>query len=808
MITKLSRMSLILVAVFSVFSLYSQENLKYQTPPAEILELASFERAPSVLTDSKNENFIFTYRSTYKSLDELNQPEMRLAGLRINPVLNISSTVTYINNIKIRRIDEISETQLSGLPNEPKISNLQFSPDERYLLFTHTSNTGVELWIADISNRVAKKIFDRNLNANMGTPFTWSRDGNYVIARVLPNNRATLIDETKNIPQGPIVSVSDGRVSQNRTYQDLLKNKNDESNFETIALSELWKINISDGASELFLPSAIYVGETFSPDGEFIMISTIQRPYSYIVPLSRFPQNTKVYTKSGALVKEVNSVPLIEIQPKGFSSTRTGKRSMDWRADKPATLVYVEALDGGDQSVQVEYRDALFSWDAPFTSEPKLLVKVPQRYAGVIWGDDKTAILRDMWYDTRMTSTYLFSPSSDITEPKLISKRNRQDIYSDPGNFETRKNIYGRYVLAIENGNLILTGPGYSKEGQFPFIDELNLKTLKTKRVYQSTYTDKKEDIVSITDYKKGLMLVRIQSKTEYPNYYTRNFRKKSDPVKLTDFANPFKKLEGVQKEVIKYRRSDGVMLSGTLYLPADYDKKSGKRLPLLIWAYPEEFKDASSASQSTHNPNEFTFPSYGSFVYWAVRGYAVLDDASFPIIGEGSSEPNDTFIQQLVANAKAAIDAVDSLGYIDRTRVGVGGHSYGAFMTANLLTHTNLFAVGIARSGAYNRTLTPFGFQNEQRNYWDVPEVYNTMSPFMNASLMKTPMLLVHGEADNNPGTFTLQTERYFQALKGLGAPVRMVILPKESHGYAAKENILHLLWEQDRFFEKYLKK
>ena len=453
-------MSLILVAVFSVFSLYSQENLKYQTPPAEILELASFERAPSVLTDSKNENFIFTYRSTYKSLDELNQPEMRLAGLRINPVLNISSTVTYINNIKIRRIDEISETQLSGLPNEPKISNLQFSPDERYLLFTHTSNTGVELWIADISNRVAKKIFDRNLNANMGTPFTWSRDGNYVIARVLPNNRATLIDETKNIPQGPIVSVSDGRVSQNRTYQDLLKNKNDESNFETIALSELWKINISDGASELFLPSAIYAGETFSPDGEFIMISTIQRPYSYIVPLSRFPQNTKVYTKSGALVKEVNSVPLIEIQPKGFSSTRTGKRSMDWRADKPATLVYVEALDGGDQSVQVEYRDALFSWDAPFTSEPKLLVKVPQRYAGVIWGDDKTAILRDMWYDTRMTSTYLFSPSSDITEPKLISKRNRQDIYSDPGNFETRKNIYGRYVLAIENGNLILTGPG------------------------------------------------------------------------------------------------------------------------------------------------------------------------------------------------------------------------------------------------------------------------------------------------------------------------------------------------------------
>nr|MBP9978491.1 S9 family peptidase [Bacteroidales bacterium] len=273
-------------------------------------------------------------------------------------------------------------------------------------------------------------------------------------------------------------------------------------------------------------------------------------------------------------------------------------------------------------------------------------------------------------------------------------------------------------------------------------------------------------------------------------------------------FSNPFKKLEKVHKEVIKYQRADGVMLSGTLYLPEGYDKSSGKKLPLLIWAYPEEFKDAASASQSTHNPNEFTAPSYGSFVYWVVRGYAVLDDASFPIIGEGDAEPNDTFIEQLVANAKAAIDAVDALGYIDRTKVGVGGHSYGAFMTANLLTHSNLFAVGIARSGAYNRTLTPFGFQNEQRNYWDAPAVYNTMSPFMNASRMKTPMLLVHGEADNNPGTFTLQTERYFQALKGLGAPVRMVILPKESHGYASKQNILHLLWEQDQFFEKYLKR
>jgi dipeptidyl aminopeptidase/acylaminoacyl peptidase len=401
----------------------------------------------------------------------------------------------------------------------------------------------------------------------------------------------------------------------------------------------------------------------------------------------------------------------------------------------------------------------------------------------------------------------LINPSIFNENPKIIYDRNSQDIYSDPGNFETKKNQFNRYVLAIENNNAYLIGDGFTKNGQFPFIDEFNLKNLKNKRLYTSTYKDKKEDLLSIEDFKKGDVLVQIQSKNDYPNYYFRNIKSKNKITQITDFKNPFESIKNVYKEVIKYKRKDGVDLSGTLYLPVGYDRTKKEKLPLLIWAYPAEYKDKSSAGQSNQNPNEFTFPNYGSFVYWVTSGYAVLDDASFPIIGEGTTEPNDTFIKQLVENAEAAIDAVDNLGYINRKKVAIGGHSYGAFMTANLLTHSNLFACGIARSGAYNRTLTPFGFQSEQRNYWDVPEVYNGMSPFMNADKMKTPLLLTHGEADNNPGTFTLQTERYFQALKNLGAPVRMVILPKESHGYVAKESILHLLWEQDQFLEKYLK-
>ncbi len=785
---------------------FAQENLTYQKPSAEILALADYERAPSVSMDSKKEYMLLSYRNTYKTLEDLSQEEMRLGGLRINPITNISSTVTYINNLKIRKIKDKVEMQVSGLPKNALITNVSWSPNEQKIAFTNTTLTGVELWIIDVVSASAKKITTDNLNANLGSPYNWMKDNETLLVKILPKNRPALIDSEKDLPKGPTVSVSDGSKSQNRTYQDLLKNKTDEANFDALVTSELYKISISGNAT-LFKSAAIYAGESFSPDGNYLMLTTIQKPYSYIVPLSRFPQKSVVYDLNGKEIKLVNEVPLTEIMPKGFSSVRTGRRNMNWRADQPATLYFVEALDGGDQAKQAEFRDEVFVWEAPFSSNPTSLIKTKQRYAGIMWANEKIAIVADSWYDTRNTKAYLFNPSNLTIAPKIIEDRNSQDIYSDPGNFEMIKNKFGRYVIAVENNKGYLMGAGFTKDGQFPFIDEYDFTTLQKKRLYTSKMKDKKEDLLSIEDFKKGDVLVMIQSKNEYPNYYFRNIKSNNKLTPITSFKNPFESIKNVHKEVIKYKRKDGVELSGTLYLPVGYDKVKKEKLPLLIWAYPAEYKDKNSAGQNDKNPNEFTFPNYGSFIYWVTKGYVVLDDAAFPIIGEGTTEPNDTFIPQLVANAEAAIDAVDKLGYINRKKVAIGGHSYGAFMTANLLTHSNLFACGIARSGAYNRTLTPFGFQSEQRNYWDVPEIYNTMSPFMNADKMKTPLLLTHGEADNNPGTFTLQTERYFQALKNLGAPVRMVILPKESHGYAAKDNILHLLWEQDQFLEKYLK-
>jgi dipeptidyl aminopeptidase/acylaminoacyl peptidase len=793
-----------LFAFFIVFGSYAQQNLTYQQPPDDILELADVELAPGVQIDSKGEHMVLLYRDQYKSIAELSETELRLAGLRINPVTNIGSRTRYFTNIKVKKTSDKDAKQVSGLPENARLSGFSWSPDESMIACLNSTSKGVEVWVLHIAEGKVTKLTEATVNANMGSTINWFKDNQNLLVKMLPNNRKELINTALAVPTGPTVSVSDGSKAQNRTYQDLLKTPNDEFNFEQLALSEIKKVSINGDVKD-FLSSDMYRGISFSPDGNYIKVMKIKRPYSYLVTYTRFPNESMIYDKDGKKITTVNDVPLDEVRPKGFMATRTGKRNMQWRGDQPATLVWAEALDKGDPAVGVKFRDAVYELKAPFNGKPREILKTQQRFGGIQWGNETTAIAFDYWINTRNTKTYVFNPSNVKQTPKIISDRSYQDVYSDPGNFVNSKNKYGQNTLEMNGDKLYLMGAGYTKEGQFPFIDEYSLKTNKTKRLYQSEYKDKLESLNSAIDMKKGEILVRIESPTEYPNYYIRNINKKNDLTAITAFDNPFKSLEKINKRVISYKRDDGLDLEGTLYLPLDYEE--GKEYPMILWAYPREYKDKSSASQSTSNPNEFVYPYWGSPIYWVTRGYVVLDDAAFPIVGEGDEEPNDSFRTQLVANGKAAIDAVDELGYIDRNKVAVGGHSYGAFMTANLLSHSNLYAAGIARSGAYNRTLTPFGFQSEERSYWESPEVYYNMSPFMHADKMKTPLLLIHGVADNNSGTYPLQSERYFNALKGLGATVRLVMLPKESHGYTAKESIMHMLWEQDQWLEKHVK-
>jgi len=789
----------------------AQENLNYQQPPNEILNLVDVKLPPRVLMDENKKYMVCIYRDAFKTIKELSEKEMRLGGLRINPKTNIGSRTNYYKDIKIANLRRKKTVlrRVRGLPTEPRLANFIWSPDQTSIAFTNTTFHGVELWVLNVSGGVVKKLTDANVNANLGDAVNWYQDGKSLLVKLVPGNREEITDSENVIPLGPRISSNDGKKAQNRTYQDLLKNRIDEHNFEQLALSEIHKVNLY-GKKTLWQESDMYRNISFSPNGEFVMVTKIQKPFSYLVPYSRFPSKTIIYTKSGDTVRTLVEVPLIEDLPKGFMAVRKGKRNFSWRNDKPSSVYYSIALDEGDPENKVSFRDEIFQLDAPFQGAPLSLIKTENRYYKILWCNDSVAVANDYWWKNRNTKSYLFNPLNPSDEPQIISDRNYQDRYSDPGDFVENRNQYGRYVLALKNGKIFFLGDGFTEQGQFPFLDQLNINTLEKKRLYESEYTDRMETLQRY-DIGKDELLVRIQSPTDYPNYYFRYLDKnKLDKNKLdqiTQFDNPFKGLQNVYKDVIKYKREDGLDLSATLYLPADYNQNIKEKLPMIMWAYPREFKDRSSASQTTQNPNKFTYPYWGSPIYWLTKGYAILDNVSFPILGIEDNEPNDDFRNQLVANAKAAIDAVDSMGFINKERVAIGGHSYGAFMVANLLSHSNLFAAGIARSGAYNRTLTPFGFQSEERNYWEAPEIYYQMSPFMHADKIKTPILLIHGEADNNSGTYPLQSERYFNALKGLGVTTRLVILPKESHGYRAKESILHLLWEQDQWLEKYIK-
>lgn len=794
-----------LPATLNTICLFGQLDVQFQTPPEEIRKLVDIVPTPAMMIEPSNRYGILFERNVFKGLDELAEVEIRLGGLRIDPASNGQARKNYYKNLRVLELKTGKDVQITGLPENPRLSDFGMSPDGMYFSFTQTTDLGIYLYILDIEKAEARSLGKSRLNGVMGTPYTWCPDAKALLIHVLPEGR---IQPKRALPTGPAVQEAAGSKAPVRTYQDLLRNKQDEIFFDYYASSRLDKIDLN-GTQIEFLPEQIYNEVSYSPDGKLIMIVYYKRPYSYIVPYDRFPEQTNIYKSDGTLLLVFDHKPLVEELPKGFDAVAVGKRSIEWRSDRPATLIWCEAQDGGDPAVDVEYRDFVYQLEAPFRADPERLAQTKLRYRGITWGNDKIAVLYEGWWKNRQTASYLINPSDINAKPRLINERSTQDVYSDMGNFTTELQDNGRYRLLKFNKSgkkLYLTGEGYSPEGNRPFVDEFDLATFKTKRLWRADGKSTYESIIRVVDWDKLTLITRIESTTMNPNYHYRRAGQEST-IPITNFPNPYASFMEVSKQKIEYTRKDEVALNGTLYLPAGYDKEKDGRLPVFMWAYPTEFKNSNEAGQIKESPHKFTQLFYGSPIYWAARGYAILDNASFPIVGEGSDEPNDTFIEQLIMNAEAAIDKLDALGIADRKRVAVGGHSYGAFMTANLLAHTDLFAAGIARSGAYNRTLTPFGFQYEERTFWDDRELYLRMSPFTHANKIKTPMLMIHGDADNNPGTFTLQSERLFGAIKGLGGTARLVLLPHESHGYAARENILHMLWEQDEWLEKYVK-
>jgi dipeptidyl aminopeptidase/acylaminoacyl peptidase len=775
----------------------------YQMPPPELAALVDAPRTPGVSLSPDRTTMLLLQPPSLPSIAEVSAPESRLAGLRINPRNNGPSRGTAYIGLRFRDLDG-RETEVRGLPPEPRIRNVRWSPDGRYVAFTHERIDRIELWVVEVGTGRARRLIDQPVNAAYGAPFTWVSDSRTLIVQTIPTGRGPM-PTAPEVPTGPVIQETSGEAAPAPTYQDLLKNAQDEALFEYFATSQLVRVNVGGEAVPLGDPALIQ-SVSPSPDGRYLLVETTHRPFSYLVPAFRFPNRIEVWDGDGSVVQEIADLPLQDNVPPGFGSVPTGVRSISWRADAPATLAWVEALDGGDGRAEAAERDRAFTLEAPFTGAPRPIATLPLRYAGMIWTEDGFALAIEMWFATRQLRIYSVDPD-DPGELRTLFEFSMEDVYSDPGSPMMRQTEWGTYVAMTADGGqtLFLQGQGASPEGNRPFIRRMDLRTGETEEVFRSA-APYYEIPIDFLDVEEGQILTRRESNEEPPNYFVRNLADGTVEA-VTDFPHPYPQFASIQKEAIQYQRDDGVTLTATLYLPAGYDATRDGPLPTFIWAYPVEFKSADAAGQRTDSPYQFKYVSYQGAVPWVARGYAILDDASMPIVGEGDEEPNDSFREQLVANAKAAIDEGVRRGVVDQDRVAVGGHSYGAFMTANLLAHSDLFRAGIARSGAYNRTLTPFGFQREERLFWEAPEVYFDMSPFMHADKVNEPILLIHGEADNNSGTFPLQSERFYNAIKGLGGTARLVMLPAESHGYTARESLLHMLWEMDNWLETYVK-
>lgn len=803
----------------------------YQLPPPEIRDIVDAPPVPALSFSPKRDKILFLKRRSLPPLADLARPEEKLAGVRIDGNCNTRSRMSFYTGVGIHQLTSDGslgpEKEVHGLPDGAKINFVSWSTDGRHLSFTvrvdesDGSSSKLRLWVANVETGEARPLFqseDIYVNAVFDN-FVWVDDSTLLVCTI-PLSRGEP-PKKPLVPPGPKIQSNEQKNTiQVRTFQDLLKDEYDEDLFDYYATSQLVLVSL-DETTKPFGTPAVYTSLDPSPDEKYIMISSIHRPYSYTVTCGRFPKKVDLWTADGKFVRQLCDLPLAEDIPITHNSVRKGMRSINWRADKPSTLYWVETQDGGDAKVEASPREIVYTQSAEASEDekPTILHKLDLRYGGISWCDDSLALVYESWYKTRKTRTWVISPGSKDVSPRILFDRSYEDVYSDPGSPMLRRTSAGTYVIARmrkENDDatyLLLNGNGATPEGNIPFLDLMDINTGNKERIWQSDKEKYYETIVALmSDQNDGdifvnqlKMLTSKESKTENTQYYLQSWPDKK-ACQITNFPHPYPQLAELHKEMIRYQRKDGVQLTATLYLPPGYDTSKDGPLPCLIWSYPGEFKSKDAAGQVRGSPNEFASIGSTSPLLWLARGFAILSGPTIPIIGEGDEEANDRYVEQLVDSAEAAVEEVIRRGVAHPNKIAVGGHSYGAFMTANLLAHApHLFSCGIARSGAYNRTLTPFGFQNEDRTLWEATNIYVEMSPFMAANKIKKPILLIHGEEDNNPGTLTMQSDRFYNALKGHGALCRLVVLPYESHGYSARESIMHVLWETDRWLQKY---
>ena len=765
------------------------------TPPWEIVEILDAPRTPDLLVSPNRDVVALLERRPMRSIAELARPMLRLAGYRIDPRNSAPWRSPGVTAITLQPLDPDREAARVVAPWGTTLGWARFAPDGRHLSYAVLRDTGVEQWVLDVGTGVPRPLTSASLNATWGEPCAWLADSSGVLCRFRMSARGSP-PEPPRAPDGPIVRESDGRPAPVRTYQDLLADPHDDALFTYHFTSQIGTVALATGRRTDIGRPGLFARVAGAPDGRHLLVERVEPPFPRSVPASRFARSIEIWTPGGRAV-EVARRPVADTVPIG--GVPTGPRAHRWNPTQPATVVWIEARDGGDPRREAAHRDRMGSLAAPFDEAPEELLRTEFRVTGVAWSEDGTALVDTADRATRWRRTWLLRPGAG--DPRRLFDRSAEDAYADPGTPLRRPGgAPGRAILQ-HGDHIYLTGRGASPQGDHPFLDRLDLTTLDRERLFESP-AGRYEQALAVLATDDGTLLTRRESRSEPPNYFVRDLETGTERA-VTRHVDPAPLLRQVRRQRLSYTRADGVALGATLYLPPGY--RDGERRPLLMWAYPREYTSATAAGQVRGSAERFLDVRGASHLLLLAAGYAILDGPAMPIVGGGETA-NDNYVEQLVASAAAAIDAVVDLGVADRDRIAIGGHSYGAFMTANLLAHSDLFRAGIARSGAYNRTLTPFGFQNERRTFWEAPEVYGAMSPFFHAPAIDEPLLLTHGAIDDNSGTFPLQSERFYAALAGHGATVRYVTLPHESHGYVARESVLHVVAEMLRWCDLHL--
>ena len=798
--TRLVAFALAIVTTSALLSAQGQprpQAATYRLPPQVIVDMLDAAPPPTPELNPTREVVALLHRASMPTIAELAQPMLRIAGRRINPRTNGPHRVNFTRAITIKSIVDGSEKKVT-IPENAMLSWIGFSADGKRFAFSQTRDNGVELWIGESASGQAKAVTPASLNPSLETPCAWVGDGGSLLCSIVVANRGAA-PPAPTVPAGPNIQENRGITAPVRTYQDLLTSEYDERLFDYYGTSQLTYVDATSGARTPVGEPAIFETASPSPDGNYILVARVHRPYSWLVPYSSFPTAVEVWDRKGSVVKQIADLPVADTVPNG--GVLPGPRSYQWQALAPATVVWAEALDNGDPKAKVPHRDKVLTLAAPFSGAAAELTKTEYRFSGVFWTDKGAAMVNEYDRARRWTRSWLID--SPGATPRKLFDRSAEDAYKNPGTPLRRGGPSATSTLHQAGNSIFLSGLGAAPEGARPFLDRLNLTTLQPERVFQTSGRSY-ETIVSVLSDDGTTILTRYESRNDSPNLYVRDLKSNGRRA-LTAFPDPWPQLRGIQKQLVTYKRNDGVELSATLITPPGWTPAKGP-LPTLLWAYPREFTDPNAAGQVTTSPDRFTTIGGASHLLFLTQGYAIIDDPTMPIVGPGETA-NDTYVQQLVASAQAAVDKAVAMGVTDRNRVVAGGHSYGGFMTANLLAHSDIFRAGIARSGAYNRTLTPFGFQNEQRTFWEVPQIYGNMSPFFHAHKVNEPILLIHGEADDNSGTFPIQSERFYMALKGHGATVRYVTLPFEAHGYAARESVLHTVAEMLNWADEFAK-